>query len=95
MGFKKGLLFYKKSLSYPSSLRVLECWLMNPRADRVVWRRISVSLSKESFSPGPSFFSSYEICFLDRGEGTGLIHKRPDRMSFLLFRGGLRFSFVF
>ena len=94
LGFKKGRRFSKKSFISPFSSRVLKFWPVYPRADLATLNRISVILSRETFSPGPSLFSSSLTCFLNEDIYTQLLRNRLDQRIFLLFRWVLLLHFV-
>ena len=62
-GATKGLLFSRKSLNYPSSLlALLFCLAWLATLETLTY--ISVSFSRESLYPGPSFFYSDLAYFL-------------------------------
>lgn len=87
LGLRKGRLFSKKSLNSPCSFLVPPVLLVNPRAAREVFRKMSVTRSREIRSPGPSFFCSSRTCFLRDLGFTQLLRRRPDRRSFRPFPG--------
>ena len=87
LGLRKGLLFSKKSLNSPCSFLVPLVLLVSPRAARAVFKKMSVTRSREIRSPGPSFFCSSRTCFLRDVGFTQLLRWRLDRRSFRPFPG--------
>lgn len=72
--FMNGRLFSKKSSNSPCSFLVPDSALVNPRAALDVRSRISVTRSREIFSPGANFFSSSLTCLLNNVKSTQLLH---------------------
>lgn len=93
LGFMKGLLFYKKSFNYPSSFLTL--LPEYPREDLATLNKISVTFSRDIFSPGDNLFSYSLTCRLFINKYTQLIQKRLNRMFFLLFLEVRLVSYVF
>ena len=90
LGCMKGLLFYKKSFISPSSVLVL--LPEYPRDDLATLSNISVTFSRDIFSPGDNLFSSSLTCRLLINKNTQLIPKRLHQRFFLPFPEVLPFN---